>query len=50
MVVELVIGEMDERDLVDLLRPEPTADGFESAKRLIIRGFFWDRYLALDRA
>jgi Uma2 family endonuclease len=50
MVVELLIGETDKRAFVDLLRPEPTEDGFESEERLIICGFSWDRYLALDRA
>jgi Uma2 family endonuclease len=33
-----------------LLRPEPTADGFESEERLVICGVSWERYLALDEA
>ena len=35
------------RAFVELLRPEPTADGFESEERLVFCGVSWERYLAL---
>ena len=38
------------RAFAQLLRPEPTADGFESEERLVICGVSWERYLALDKA
>src|SRR6266446_5448538 len=50
MVVELLTGEKEMRAFAELLRPEPTADGFESEERLVICGVSWERYLALDKA
>jgi Uma2 family endonuclease len=50
MVVEFLTGEEEMRAFAELLRPEPTADGFESEERLVICGVSWDRYLALDKA
>jgi Uma2 family endonuclease len=50
MVVELLTGEETLRALAPLLRPEPTADGFEPEERVVICGVSWERYLALDRA
>jgi Uma2 family endonuclease len=50
MVAELLRGEEEMRAFVELLRPEPTADGFESEERLVICGVSWERYLALDQA
>lgn len=50
MVAELLRGEEEMRAFVELLRPEPTADGFESEERLVICGVAWERYLALDEA
>jgi Uma2 family endonuclease len=50
MVVELLSGEESWRSLVPLLRPEPTADGFEPEERVVICGVSWERYLALDHA
>jgi hypothetical protein len=50
MVVVFLTGEEGMRALAELLRPEPTADGFESEERLIICGVSWERYLALDKA
>ena len=38
MVAELLRGEEEMRAFVELLRPEPTADGFESEERLVICG------------
>jgi Uma2 family endonuclease len=38
------------RAVAELLRPEPTVDGFESEERLVICGIPWERYLALDKA
>jgi Uma2 family endonuclease len=50
MVVELLTGEEALRALAPLLRPEPTADGFEPEDRVVICGVSWERYLALDNA
>jgi Uma2 family endonuclease len=50
MVVELLRGEEEMRAFVELLRPEPTPDGFESEERVVICGVSWKRYLALDKA
>ena len=50
MVVELLTGEKEMRAFAELLRPEPTADGFESEERMVICGVSWERYLALDKA
>src|SRR6476620_9508839 len=50
MVAELLRGEEEMRAFVELLRPEQTADGFESDERLVICGVSWERYLALDKA
>ena len=50
MVVEFLTGEEEMRAFAELLRPEPTADGFESEERLVICGVSWERYLALDKA
>src|SRR5260370_5862189 len=50
MVVEPLTGEKEMRAFAELLRPEPTADGFESEERLVICGVSWRRYLALDQA
>jgi hypothetical protein len=50
MVVEFLTGEEEMRPSRSLLRPEQTADGFESEKRLVICGVSWERYLALDKA
>src|SRR5437660_9552648 len=50
MVVEFLTGQEEVRALAELLRPEPTADGFESEERLVICGVSWQRYLALDKA
>jgi Uma2 family endonuclease len=49
MVVELLRGEEEMRGFLELLRPEPTADGFEPEERLVFCGVSWERYLALDR-
>jgi hypothetical protein len=45
MVVEFLTGEEEMRAFAELLRPEPTADGFESEERLVICGVSWERYL-----
>src|SRR5271166_6180620 len=50
MVVEFLTGEEEMRAFAELLRPEPTADGFESEERLVICGVSWERYLAFDKA
>jgi Uma2 family endonuclease len=50
MVVELLTDEETLRALAPLLRPEPTADGFEPEGRVVICGVSWERYLALDNA
>jgi Uma2 family endonuclease len=50
MVVELLIGQEGIKAFAELLRPELTADGFESEERLVICGVSWDRYLGLDKA
>src|SRR6202011_4157922 len=50
MVVEFLTGEEEMRAFAELLRPEPTKDGFESEERMVICGVSWERYLALDKA
>jgi hypothetical protein len=50
MVVELLRGGEEMQAFAELLRPEPTADGFESEERLVICGVSWERYLALEKA
>jgi Uma2 family endonuclease len=50
MVVEFLTGHEEMRALAELLRPELTADGFESEERLVVCGVSWERYLALDKA
>jgi Uma2 family endonuclease len=50
MVAEFLTGQEDMRAFAELLRPELTADGFESEERLVICGVSWERYLALDKA
>jgi Uma2 family endonuclease len=50
MVVEFLTGQEEMKAFAELLRPELTADGFESEERLVICGVSWERYLALDKA
>jgi hypothetical protein len=43
MVVEFLTGEEEMRAFAERLRPEPTADGFESEERLVICSVSWER-------
>src|SRR5438105_14438208 len=50
MVASLLTGQEETRELSELLRPEPLADGAEPEERIVICGVSWQRYLALDKA
>lgn len=50
MVAELLTGQYEPKKFAELLRPDLLCDGHEPEERLILCGFSWERYLALDQA
>ncbi len=50
MVASLLTGQPDSLEFSKLLRPDLLPDGHQPEERLILCGFSWERYLALDKA
>ncbi len=49
MVASVLTGQNEKSAWVDLLRPDPLADGSDPEGRVIHCGISWSRYLALDK-